>query len=107
MWLYRAVSQEELDGVISFGGFRLGPGQMETKLFATSAEDAASFARDILYPLDHKPCTVVEVEISQEFGYRLFRFTLFGKPTVAVDHSQLDELNVKGQIRMMNASPIP
>lgn len=80
---------------------------METKLFATSAEDAAFVARDILYPLDHKPCTVVEVEIPQEFGYRLFRFTVDGKPTVAVDPSQLDELNAKGQIHMMNASPIP
>jgi len=36
---------------------------METKLFATSAEDAAFFARSILFPLDQKPLTIVEVEI--------------------------------------------
>ena len=30
--LYRAVSQEELDDIISFNGFRPGTGQLETKL---------------------------------------------------------------------------
>ena len=48
--LYRAVSQEELDDIISIDGFRPGIGQLETKLFTTSAEDAAFFAREVLYP---------------------------------------------------------
>ena len=62
--LYRAVSQEELDDIALFHGFRPGSGCMETKLFATSAADAAFFAREILYPLDNKPLTIVEVDHS-------------------------------------------
>lgn len=46
--LYRAVAQDELDDIASFGGFRPGPGCLETKLFATSAEEAAFFAHEIL-----------------------------------------------------------
>ena len=61
--LYRAVSQEELDDIALFHGFRPGSGCMETKLFATSAADAAFFAREILYPLDNKPLTIVEVTL--------------------------------------------
>jgi hypothetical protein len=107
MRLYRAVSQEELDDIASFGGFRPGPGQMETKLFATSVEDAAFFAREILFQLDHKPCTIVEITIPQELGNRLFRFPVDGKSTVAVEPSQLDDLNATGQIHVMHSSPIP
>jgi hypothetical protein len=47
--LYRAISQEELDDIALFNGFRPGSGCMETKLFATSAADAAFFAREILF----------------------------------------------------------
>ena len=36
---------------------------METKLFATSAVDAAFFARELLYSLDNKPLTSVAVTI--------------------------------------------
>jgi hypothetical protein len=61
--LYRAVSQAELDDIALFNGFRPGAGCMETKLFATSAADAAFFAREILYPLDNKPLTIVEVPL--------------------------------------------
>ena len=39
--LYRTVSQEELNDIALFNGFRPGSGCMETKLFATSAADAA------------------------------------------------------------------
>jgi hypothetical protein len=63
MQLYRAVSQGELYDITLFDGFRPGPGCMETKLFATSAVHAAFFAREILYPLDNKPLTIVEVTI--------------------------------------------
>jgi len=105
--LYRAVSQDELDDIISFGGFRPGPGHMETKLFTTSADDAAYVAREILYPLDHKPLTIVEVEVPHAFWIRLFRFIADGKPVVAVEPNQLEALNAKGRRRVMDSSPIP
>ena len=105
--LYRAVSQEELDDIASFGGFRPGPGQLETKLFTMSADDAAFFAREILYPLDQRPLTILEVGVPDACGERLFRFITDGKLTVAVDPSQLAELNAVGRIRVMHACPIP
>jgi hypothetical protein len=105
--LYRAVSQDELDDIASFGGLRPGPGCMETKLFTTSADVTAYFAREILYPLDNKPLTIVEVEVPHAFGNRLFRFTADGKPVVAVDPSQLDAFNAVGRRHVMDSSPFP
>ena len=79
---------------------------METKLFATSAADAAFFAREILYPLDNKPLTIVEVTIPQALGNRLFHFTTDGKPVVAVDLGQLREFNALSRRQVMYTSPI-
>jgi len=104
--LYRAVSQEELDDIVSIDGFRPGIGQLETKLFTTSAEDAAFFAREVLYPLDQRPLTIVEVIIPNVFGERLFHFVTDGKSTIAVELSQLDAFNAVGRIRVMQSSPI-
>ena len=106
MLLYRAVSQEELDDIGIFGGFRPGSGQLETKLFTLAASDASFFAREILYPLDQKPLTIVEVNIPSDFGGQLFQFAADGKPTIAVDRNQLDTLNVVCQIRVMHSCPI-
>lgn len=55
--LYRAVSDDELADVAK-NGFRPGRNSMETKLFATSAEDAAQFGR-ANYGLDGKPFTLL------------------------------------------------
>jgi hypothetical protein len=107
MQLYRAVSQGELHDITLFDGFRPGPGCMETKLFATSAVDAAFFAREILYPLDNKPLTIVEVIIPHALGNRLFRFTTDGKPVAAVDLGQLSEFNALGRRQVLHTSPIP
>jgi len=104
--LYRAVSQEELDDIVSIGGFRPGIGQLETKLFTTSAEDAAFFAREVLYPLDQKALTIVEVILPDVLGRRLFHFVADGKLTIAVELSQLDEFNEVGRIRVMQSSTI-
>ncbi|RMF07308.1 MAG: hypothetical protein D6773_03665, partial [Alphaproteobacteria bacterium] len=105
--LYRVVSQAELDDVTQFG-FRPGPGAMETKLFATSAEDASFFARDVLFPLDKKPLTILEVEVPESLASRLFRFTADGKPTVALDPALLQEFNAAVRVvRPLNYSPLP
>lgn len=104
--LYRAVSQAELDDVAQFG-FRPGPGAMETKLFATSAEDASFFGRDVLFPLDKRPLTILEVEVPESLASRLFRFTADGKPTVALDPALLQEFNAAARVRPLNYSPLP
>ena len=105
--LYRAVSQEELDDIALFNGFRPGSGCMETKLFVTSVADAAFFAREILYPLDNKPLTIVEVTIPHASGNRLFHLTTDGKPVVAVDLEQLRKFNALSRRQVMQTSPIP
>lgn len=105
--LYRTVSQEELDDIALFYGFRPRSGCMETKLFATSAADSAFFAREILYPLDKKPLTIVEVTIPHALGNRLFHFTTDGKPVVAVDLRQLREFNALSRRQVMQTCPVP
>ena len=73
MRLYRAVSRGELSDIIEFQGFRAAPGTLETKLFATTAEDATSFARD-LYPPDEPAAVILEVTISDSLAERLYYF---------------------------------
>ena len=90
--LYRAVSDAELEDILRFG-FRPGAGTMEIKLFTTSAEDAAFFAQNILFPLDQKPLTVVEVEVPDSLVAQFFQFTTDGKRTIAVDPGFLPDLN--------------
>jgi hypothetical protein len=102
--LYRAVSDAELEDILRFG-FRPGAGTMETKLFTTSAEDAAFFARNILFPLDQKPLTIVEVEIPDSLVSRLFHFTTDGKTTIAVERNLLSEFNAAG-IQPLHFAPL-
>ncbi len=79
---------------------------METKLFATSAEDASFFARNVLYPLDNKPLTILDVEVPESLASRLLRFTADGKPTVALDPALLQEFNAAARVRRLNYSPL-
>lgn len=66
MKLYRAVTQAELDDLaVHCGTFRNPPG-IETKYFSTSAEGAASYARQTYQrggALYEGPYTIVETEI--------------------------------------------
>ena len=78
---------------------------METKLFTTSAEDASFFARNVLFPLDQKPLTVVEVEVPDSLVARFFQFTTDGKITVAVDLSLLPELNAAAHVQPLHFVP--
>ena len=88
-------------------GFRPGEGTMEIKLFTTSAEDAAFFARNVLFPLDQQPLTIVVVEIPESLASRFFRFTTDGKITVAVERSLLPELNAVAHGQPLHFAPIP
>jgi hypothetical protein len=100
------VSDAELEDILRFG-FRPGAGSMETKLFTSSAEDAAFFAQHILFPLDQKPLTIVEVEIPDSLRSRLFHFTTDGKTTIAVEHHLLAEFNAAAGIYLMYFAPLP
>ena len=104
--LYRAVSDAELEYILRFG-FRLGAGTMETKSFTMSAKDDACFARNILFPLDQKPLTIVEVEIPDSLASRLFQFTTDGKTTIAVEHNFLPALNATAGVQPLNFAPMP
>jgi hypothetical protein len=79
---------------------------METKLFTTSAEDATFFARYILFPLDQKPLTIVEVEIPDSLMSRLFHFTTDGKTTIAVERNVLSEFNAAAGIQLLHFAPL-
>ena len=104
--LYRAVSDAELEDILRFG-FRPGVGTMETKLFTTSAEDAVFFARNILFPLDQKPLTIVEVEIPDSLASRLVHFTTDGKTTIALERNLLSEFNATAGIQPLHFAPMP
>jgi len=80
---------------------------METKLFTTSAEDAAFFAQNILFPLDQKPLTIVEVELPDRLAARVFHFTTDGKATMAVEHNLLSEFNAAAGVQPLPFAPIP
>ena len=100
MRLYRAVSRGELSDIIEFQGFRAAPGTLETKLFATTAEDAASFARD-LYPPDEPAAVILEVTISDSLAERLYYFQTDRQPVVAVDVDLLDGFNREAELRVL------
>jgi len=83
------------------------PGAWETKLFTTSAEDAAFFARNILFPLDQKPLTIVAVEVPDSLASRLVHFTTDGKTTIAVERNLLSEFNAAAVIQPLYFAPMP
>jgi len=79
---------------------------METKLFTTSVEDAAFFARTVLFPLDQRPLTVVEVEVPDSLAAQLFQFMADGKTTVAVDPHLLPALNAAAHVQPLQVIPL-
>ena len=105
--LFRAVSKAELDDVAQFG-FRPKPGggSLETKLFATSADDAAAFGRDI-FRLDRQPFTILETRIPNSLGGRLDNLILDGRSAVGVNPDLLPALNAAGRTSPLPFSPIP
>ena len=80
---------------------------METKLFVVSSEDASFFARNVLFPLDGKPLTIVEIEIPESLASRLFRFITAGKTTIAVDPRLLRELNAVADVQPLPYTLLP
>ena len=64
-------------------------------------------ARNILFPLDQKPLTIVEVEIPDSLASRLFHFTTYGKTAIAVEHHLLSEFNAAAGIQPLHFAPMP
>ena len=95
MRLYRAVSRTELDDLRQFGGFRQHPDHrsMETKLFATSLDDARWWGEQ-LYGMVGESFIIVEVEVPDALARRLYRAEAdAGRPFVAVADELLPEFN--------------
>ncbi len=61
--LYRAIAKAELDD-LALAGFRQHPDglSMESKLFATTPEDAAAFGRDH-FRFDEVPFHLIDVQV--------------------------------------------
>jgi hypothetical protein len=106
------VSKSELDDIINFGGLRQRPGGLsyEGKLFATSAEYAASFGR-INYRLDttiglDNPFHIIEANVPEalmrHFEFRILDFM----PAVYVAEDLLPLLNRHAVISEIAVIPL-
>ena len=104
--LFRAVSDAELDDIAE-AGFRQGPNAMETKLFATSAEDAGTYARDVLFPIDGQPLTVVQAVTPTNIVSQMDSVVTDGMPTMGLPPELMDEFNESVVIIVMDSIPIP
>lgn len=91
--LFRAVSQAEFED-IGRVGFRQKPdgSSLESKQFATTAEDAARFGRDN-FRLDHTPFHVIEVHVPRFVTDQFERLLLDAKLSVNVSRELLQLLN--------------
>ena len=110
--LFRAVSQAELNDLTTFGGLRQKPDGLsyESKLFATSAKDAAYFGRinyrlDIIIGLDN-PFHIIEVSVPQFLIHRFEFRTLDFMPVVYVTEDLLPLLNRHAIIHEIPVIPL-
>ena len=103
--LYRAVAKAELDDIVR-AGFRQHPNSLslESKLFATSPEDAARFGRDN-FRFDEVPFHVIEVQMPTSIAEQFEKLTLDFKPAVNVSRAMLPLLNQHATVREI--IPIP
>ncbi|WP_346432370.1 RHS repeat-associated core domain-containing protein [Flavobacterium lipolyticum] len=100
--LFRAVSNAELSDIAS-NGLRTTAGGYETsKLFATSAENAAQFGK-LNYGFDGIPNTIIEAKVPNSVMGTTTSFTADGMSAVAVPAEQLQ--NIK-KVIPSNSSPI-
>jgi RHS repeat-associated protein len=100
--LFRAVSTAELTDIAS-NGLRTTSGGYETsKLFATSAQDAAQFGK-LNYGFDGIPNTIIEAKVPTSVMGTVTNFTADGMSAVAVPAEQLQ--NIK-KVIPSNSSPI-
>ena len=103
--LYRAVAKAELDDIAQVG-FRQHPQSLslESKLFATSPEDAARFGRDN-FRFDNVPFHLIEAHIPLTIVEQCEPLLLDFKPAVNVPRELLPVLNQHATVREF--TPIP
>lgn len=103
--LYRTVAQAELDDIAQ-AGFRQHPNSLslESKLFATSPEDAARFGRDNFH-FDEVPFHLIAVQMPTSIAEQFEKLTLDFKPAVNVPRELLPLLNQQATVREI--TPIP
>jgi hypothetical protein len=103
--LYRAVAKAELDDIAQVG-FRQHPGgrSLESKLFATSLENAARFGQDN-FRFDKVPFHLIEVRVPAAIVDQFERVMLDFKPAVHVARELLTLLNRHAMVREI--TPIP
>ena len=103
--LYRAVAKTELDDITQ-AGFRQHPEalSLESKLFATSPEDAARFGRDN-FRFDEVPFHVIEVQMPTSIAEQFEKLTLDFKSAVNVSRDMLPLLNEHATV--LEITPIP
>ena len=100
--LFRAVSTAELTDIAS-NGLRTTSGGYETsKLFTTSAENAAQFGK-LNYGFDGIPNTIIEAKVPSSIMGTSTSFSADGMPAVAIPAEQLK--NIKNIIPS-TSSPI-
>ena len=103
--LYRAVAKAELDDIAQ-AGFRQHPNSLslESKLFATSPEDATRFGWDN-FRFDEIPFHISEVQMPTSVAEQFEKLTLDFKPAVNVPRDMLPLLNQHTAVREI--TPIP
>jgi len=103
--LYRAMAKAELDDIAQ-AGFRQHPHglSLESKLFATSPEDAASFGRDN-FRFDEVPFHIIEVHMPTAIAEQFEKVTLDFKPAVNVPRDMLPVLNQHATVREITLIP--
>jgi hypothetical protein len=104
--LYRAVAKAELDDITQVG-FRQHPDSLslESKLFATSLEDAARFGRDN-FRFDKVPFHLIEVRVPTSIVDQFERVMLDFKPAVNVARELLPLLNRHAIVREVTYIPL-
>jgi hypothetical protein len=102
--LYRAVTHGELGDIAASGAFR-NPFGIENKYFSTSAEGAASYARQASRAFGEGPFTIVETRIpTNAITPQMRSIVDRGIPTVTVPTQELDRLATP---RIWNHMPVP
>jgi hypothetical protein len=103
--LYRAVAKAELDDIAQ-AGVRQHPNSLslESKLFATSPEDAARLGRDN-FRFDEVPFHIIAVQMPTAIAAQFEKLTLDFKPTVNVPRDMLPLLKQHATVREI--TPIP
>ena len=100
--LFRAVSDNELAD-IGQNGIRNANGYQTGKLFATSAEDAASFGK-LNYRLDNEPFTIIQTSIPNKFAPSLYKGEMDLMEAVNVPTNLFNKLSKPNPF---SSSPIP